>query len=529
MSVPSGRTQTSGTLTPNGEVVRARTQAISATSSSGSIVAAPSTPRPPASETALASWYRLTQDIPPWRIGRRIPSRSERGVPFIRHESEREGGSLKPGRGPGSSAESEALALPSRRVIIGRVGDPRSSSRTTAGRLRRIIGLGLVLLALDQVVLFTLCADGELAGVQLAPFSPPLFSDHQRSLLENYRSLATADASAPRRPSQFDADLGWCPRPSSTVGLARFDALGARIAERAFPVRREASSRRVAAFGCSFTHGSEVAGDESWIAELERRDSALRVANFGVGGYGLDQALVRYRRDASDLDVDEVWWGFFPHAALRTTSHFPPLYHRWRGKTIFFKPRAVVADDGSLELRPSPARTLADLPFLLEDPTRFLEAVGSDDTWVARAPAAYAPPGTHWSHRFASARLVLTALERRGRAVPPRLSDRTSQLYRVHVELARVFADEVRERGARFRVLVLPGGHELRQLESEGRAYWAELLDAWRAQGIEVVDVSTQLVDAGGLEDAFWMPGGHYSPAGHRAFAAALAPRLGER
>ena len=46
---------------------------------------------------------------------------------------------------------------------------------------------------------------------------------------------------------------------------------------------------------------------------------------------------------------------------------------------------------------------------------RLLEVLGADDPWIARAPRAYAPRGSAWSHRSGLARLALTALESRGR------------------------------------------------------------------------------------------------------------------
>jgi len=49
------------------------------------------------------------------------------------------------------------------------------------------------------------------------------------------------------------------------------------------------------AFGDSFTHASEVADDETWSYQLSNL-LGCGVDNYGVGGYGQDQALLRYER-----------------------------------------------------------------------------------------------------------------------------------------------------------------------------------------------------------------------------------------
>lgn len=47
------------------------------------------------------------------------------------------------------------------------------------------------------------------------------------------------------------------------------------------------------AFGDSMTHGDEVKDDEAWVHRLSEQ-LGCNVQNFGIGGYGLDQAVLRY-------------------------------------------------------------------------------------------------------------------------------------------------------------------------------------------------------------------------------------------
>ena len=59
------------------------------------------------------------------------------------------------------------------------------------------------------------------------------------------------------------------------------------------PQSSELSPSCGSAFGDSMTRGDEVKDDEAWLHRLSER-LGCNVQNFGVGGYGLDQAALRY-------------------------------------------------------------------------------------------------------------------------------------------------------------------------------------------------------------------------------------------
>jgi len=387
---------------------------------------------------------------------------------------------------------------------------------------KRLFVAFVSLLLADQLLLYTVLSDGILLGNSVAPFAQPLFSARQRAIFAKCEAQITKDPARFEREAQFDAELGWCPPRDGRHGEAEFDWAGSRLGPEPLPRERD-GSWMIGLVGCSFTLGSEVEDEETWAYELDVRWKETRIGNFGVGGYGVDQALLRYRRDVAPLEPDEVWLGFFPHAALRASSRFPPLFARWRAPTLLFKPRFALDSAGELVLQPSPARTPEDIVRLVRDPAAFLEAL-EGDPWIARAPAAYLPHGRHWTHHSAFTRVLLTLYERRGRAVPPLLAEESSELFRLHRALVLALAGEVRAAGARFRMLVLPSRNELEELTRTGAGYWQPLARSLEASGIEVLDLTEKLLAAGVDQgDPFWMPEGHYSPRTNRLVAAAIA------
>lgn len=396
-----------------------------------------------------------------------------------------------------------------------------SGGRRGPRRLRGLLLGVLLLAAVDQLVLRLAIRDGHLGGVQLAPYSPPLFTNEQRGFLRKYREQLEADAWAPVRLHRFDAELGWCVPAGRVWDGARIGEHGGRLGSEPFPIDPEERGSWVATIGCSYTFGSEVGDAESYPAQLDAAHPELVVGNFGVPGFGLDQVLLRFRRDVAPLGPAEVWLGVFPGAAQRAMSSFPPLTYRWRARTIHFKPRASVDAAGRLELHPNPAREPGDIVRLLDDPARFHEAVAGDP-WIARVPAAFAAEGSHWSHATALGRIALTLADRRARASAGGLHDPDSAMFRVNVALVEELAREVDAIGATLRVAILPGGPELEAYSQAGGPPWRPFLDELDAREIPWLDLSTSFFESGD-EPGLWAPMGHYGARGNALVARVLA------
>jgi len=394
----------------------------------------------------------------------------------------------------------------------------------------RALKRGLVavasLVAADQLVQLTVLSDGELLGRRVAPFDPPLFSPAQRAALETLRAQLAEEARGAPVTSLFDADLGWCPTPDSEEGLCEHDWSGARLGASG-PLARErtAGVRRVVLVGCSFTLGSEVRGEETWASQLDAARADLEVANLGMGGYGLDQAILRFVRSGRALEPDEVWFGWLPEATLRATTHFPPVMHHWT-TIVQFKPRFWIDDADELHFARSPARSRAEALALIEDQAAFVAALAPTDLWVQRAPRAYAPRGSDWTHRLASTRLLLTWHEAQERSIPRWIEDAQSRVYRLMRALLLRLDLEARKAGGRLRIVVLPSRDDLARARREER-HWRPLLDDLRRIGLDSSDTSDALLAAGALEDdAFWMPRGHYAPRANEVVAKALEQAL---
>lgn len=389
-------------------------------------------------------------------------------------------------------------------------------------------GLALVfgaiaLVTLDQVLLHTLLSEGQLLGHDLAPFVPPLYGAEQRSLVSKYEEKLAGPVNKFEADSLFDAQLGWCPRPEQRRRQDRFDWSGSRQAHKPLPRERVSGERRIALFGCSYTFGSEVSAKDSWAGQLDTSYPDVHFANLGVPGFGIDQALLRFRRDGLPLEADEVWLGYYPYAALRVTSRFPPLFSRWRAFTINFKPCFELDEEGALRLLPCPVKEPRDILRLLRNPQEFNAAMGDEDMWIRRVPWAFKPKGEHWSHSSALGLIALTAMERGGHDTRQRMLDSDDDVHKLNLAILRTFAREVEASGARFRLLILPSSVEVAEVGRDGEGFWDPIVAQLVDSGIEVHDVARSFHQAGVVHGPkHWMPQGHYSPRGNQLVADSI-------
>ncbi|HKW12423.1 MAG TPA: hypothetical protein VJO33_18695, partial [Gemmatimonadaceae bacterium] len=273
-------------------------------------------------------------------------------------------------------------------------------------------------LALNVGVLAVLFLTAEITIRALASPSPsgPYFGD--KLLLprswehESARQRAVLTEAAVRHSYLApDADLGWSIRPSarSKDYNLEFELAYLRQLQRSSPGDMKAGSgprvsatddsvyqssaeglrspragmsfaalphrHRIALVGDSFTFGLEVRYEETWGQQLETAlGGDYQILNFGVDGYGVDQAYLHFRRDVIQWHPDVVILGVVSDDLHRTMCVYGFLC--FPGSEMpFSKPRFVVVGD-SLQLLPRPAnssdsvfakRTIAELPLIQYD------------------------------------------------------------------------------------------------------------------------------------------------------------------
>jgi hypothetical protein len=143
-----------------------------------------------------------------------------------------------------------------------------------------------------------------------------------------------------------DNVLGW-PSPVE-FGGSNYDSSGSRIVP-SFP-DKNGHQTCISLYGDSFTWGDEVEHEYAWGNVLSKL-VGCRVANYGVSGYGSDQAYIRFTQNIND-DAPIVFLNHLSENILRNANQLRDLLYPEGG--LGFKPRFVLNEEGALELLPLP-------------------------------------------------------------------------------------------------------------------------------------------------------------------------------
>jgi len=180
------------------------------------------------------------------------------------------------------------------------------------------------------------------------------------------------------RLRMFHRVLGWDYPPS----VEYKDVNGIRYSHGPWGERRTCTSFRtnlIATFGDSFTYCSDVEDCRTWQTYLAKELRA-NVLNFGVAGYGTDQAYLKYEMNAPGISTPIVMLGILPDDINRVVNIFRTFYAP-QGSLALTKPRYVQSGRG-FRLVKNPVDR-ADDAKKLED-TEFVRKLGDMDYWFKK-------------------------------------------------------------------------------------------------------------------------------------------------
>lgn len=385
-------------------------------------------------------------------------------------------------------------------------------------RKKSVFALVLALVvwgAAEAVFALGLVALERWKGLDYAPKAMPTLTARQRVIVG-----ATVDGA--EGYVVHDPELGWALAPGGERPNRGYRANRQGIrADREFAARPAPGTLRVAAFGDSFTHGSEVPNGFTWTDVLDAADPRLEVLNFGVPGYGTDQALLRFRRRAA---------GFAPHVALlgvmsdnpqRNLNTFRPFFERRSGLPLG-KPRFAVDDRGELTLLPNPMPRREDYRALLDRPQEVLARAGARDAYFqashARAPLD-ALPSVRFFHVVTHARYSRPQLFRG-------VYDPRGEAYRVTMGILEAFHREALASGMLPVVVFLPHGRDIRSARDGGSPIYASLLGGCGGAGLVCLDAARAFAALPDEVDVRQLIRGHYTKRGNAVVGGWLAARF---
>jgi lysophospholipase L1-like esterase len=290
----------------------------------------------------------------------------------------------------------------------------------------------------------------------------------------------------------FHPQLGYVTAPSLRGGEIRTNSAGMR-SDREFEPARSPGVPRMLFVGDSYTFGYMVPNEQAWGEVLNREYlPEWEVLNFGVPGYGTDQALLAYETLGERYSPDVVVLGFFVRDFVRNLRHFHS----------YLKPRFVLASDGSLVLDPG----------TLMPPEELLELYRTGRRSIG---------GWNYSHLLAK---VASTLQR---ARETRALDGKRDSVRLLAAILERFRDEVRAHGGKPFFLIFP-----ERLDKHLGTCWEDVdrlaLAEARRLGIPALSLTATFVEEERARPGVPLNPNHLSIEGNRVAARALHEALVE-
>ena len=271
------------------------------------------------------------------------------------------------------------------------------------------------------------------------------------------------------------------------------------------------------AFGDSMTHGDEVKDDEAWLHRLSER-LGCNVQNFGVGGYGLDQAVLRYEMGTPPGKF--VILGLFIEMLRRDMAASWTFYRGpARNNMVSYsvtKPMFVMAND-RLELVPRPTKPLTRRAIVEHHRRDFF----LNSLWTQLSfPYSYA--AGHAIYRRYVDENYLTNLSSNQFWQPDHPSNAVALAEKILVRMR----DQSRQRKQQLVVVMIPQVEE----SADPRPAYAQFVQdlARRTPDICIVDTHAALAAQAAKvgTPALKAPLGHYSTAGSEVLAQAVREGL---
>lgn len=322
----------------------------------------------------------------------------------------------------------------------------------------------------------------------------------------------------------FDPDLGWntvpgkqYPRQHNCAGQPwthGFEATGSRNNP------YSSSDPLISLYGGSYTLSEEVNDDQTWQYFLSQ-SMETKVLNFGVGGYGPDQAFLKLKRNVErGVKTPVMVLGLYSAGIHRVVNAYRPYYGFGTGLKLGFKP-VLVERNGAFEWAGLPIDSLDDRAAIAEAAI----AARQDDYWFhynllrpkLRFPYTLAAIHTAYfiSRYYAPRRNFWEAV--------PRARDATAEILRQFVILSK------REDFTPV-VVFLPESGELQYYQDGKPAKYEkfkqQITKTYSPSELIVVDVYDEKFDP---EQFMTMPGCHPAEYGTRIIAGAVSRAIAGR
>ena len=329
---------------------------------------------------------------------------------------------------------------------------------------------------------------------------------------------------------KLSASLGWTNKPNARFSVPHngdagtfeinINAQGLR-GKNDYPLSPDKNTIRVLAFGDSFTFGAEVGDQDCWTEKLNASTPRLEVLNFGVPGFSLDQALLRYEEEGTQFSPRIVLMGFLTENIKRHVNVYRPFLYKNGFPAA--KPRFLLEKE-AIELLPNPLPTRDHYQDLLENESEVITTLGKHDYFYQQ--------DYHEGHFdiLPSVRLykILSHDLREGLGGDAIMKDNryntASEAFAITIELFKRFSHTVRADNALPIAVIFPHNGDIKRFLKDRTKSYSPLIEYFDRHKIDYIDLMDAFVRGSETypPSDFFASGSHYSPLGNELVARHL-------
>ncbi len=348
----------------------------------------------------------------------------------------------------------------------------------------------------------------------------------------------------------YSPTLAWtiAPEQESSDKLYRSNAGGFR-ANREYSREVPPGKTRVLCFGDSFTHCDECGNEDTWPHQAEVAAPDMEFLNFGVPGYSLVQAFIRYTEVARRFETRHVIIGCMTEDLKRSVNVYYPLRYSNPADSpnAAALPYAALDEAGKLDIKLPMLRSREDYASLLKEPRPWIKKMIKRDVLYRHVDStpfvtllADRWEGLHGRLDPAVNHLLMAVhrLRRTGKSgfkdLHARVAARNGQRQRHIIEVGKkVFMRFYRdvERNDQVPLIVwFPSPLNL-QKHNEGKPRdYQVYLDYFKREGFGYVDTMDWLMESAGPDGKLpldtLLQGTHLSPSANALIGKRLAAHL---
>ena len=267
-----------------------------------------------------------------------------------------------------------------------------------------------------------------------------------------------------------------------------FDAIGSRE----IPLFRDPLTHKacVSIYGDSYTYSNRNSSRDAWSNQLSGLLDC-RVSNFGVSGYGTDQAFMRFLLNKVDSAPIVILNHFVRDSSRNisqyTGARFTDDRHKFR-----FKPRFVLGEDANLKRIPISTLTYGEVLKMQEDPSQWLPHEyflpnGHYGSPRFRFPYTLPLIRTLWHKKF----LSLYKSEPQHGLFYQR--DHPARPLQLTARILQAFADSAESQGRIPIVTIIPDLSDMQYYERNERWVFDPLIELARQQSYLLINVGQEI------------------------------------